>query len=73
MPHVGKRHELDQTLLQQITEDMLRAATNKPIGLVAQAGMDIALSLWAAGGTTRDMALQVATAQIDSLFHERSN
>jgi len=74
MSHVGKRHEINSADMERVTRAMLTAVRGEPVPLVAQAGLDICLGLWAASGdVTREMALMVVTSQIESRFKTRSN
>lgn len=74
MSHIGKRNEINPADMERLHRAMLTAVKGEPVSLVAQAGLDICLGLWArSGDVTRDTALQVVTSQIESLFTERSN
>jgi len=74
MSHIGKRNEINPADMERLHRAMLTAVKGEPVSLVAQAGLDICLGLWArSGDVTRDTALQVVTSQIESMFTERSN
>lgn len=72
MAHIGTRDGM--TDISDLVAAMLKCGQGRPAAEVAQAGLDIALGLWAmSGDVTRDMAIQVVTSQIESRFTERSN
>lgn len=71
--YIGRRSQLDTELLTDLTLKMALCGHGKPVDVVAQAALDLALSVWLSAGVTRDAVMSVVTDQIDSLFHDRTN